>query len=257
MTALSLVFTMVFVLIVAAISMWQRLELERDILIGTIRAALQLLVVGYVLLWVFQTDSWPAILGIVLVMLVVAAQNASRKGGKLPQIRWWTFVAIALAEVVTVGLMLSLKIIPPTAQYVIPVSGMVIGNAMVNASLLLNRMTSEMASRTGEVEVWLSLGATPRHAAGAILRASVKASMIPSVDALKTVGLVQLPGMMTGQILAGTNPVEAVKYQILIMYSLASAAAVCSITLGVFCLPLFFNRNAQLVSQSEKLGELT
>ncbi|HYG60727.1 MAG TPA: iron export ABC transporter permease subunit FetB [Symbiobacteriaceae bacterium] len=247
MTEWSLILTPLFVIVVAMVSMWQRLGLERDLVVGTIRAALQLTAVGYVLQWIFGVGSWPGILIMLTVMLAVATQHAAKKGAGLPGVWLWTFAAIGLAEVVTVGLMLVLRIIPPTAQYLIPISGMVIGNAMVNAGLLLNRLQAEMAARRGEVEVWLSLGATPRQAAANVLQSAVKAAMIPSVDALKTVGLVQLPGMMTGQILAGASPVEAVKYQILVMYSLAAAAAVCSITLGRLCLRLHFNQSAQLV----------
>lgn len=247
MTPWSLAFTLVFVVVVAFISMWQRLELERDLLIGAVRAAVQLMAVGYILQWVFHTEAWPAILLMLFIMMAVAAYNAAKKGKGLPGIHIRVFAAILLSEVVTVGLMLLIRIIPPTAQYVIPISGMVIGNAMVNAGLLLNRLQAEVSARREEIEVWLSLGATPRQAGYAVLKAAVKASMIPSIDAMKTVGLVQLPGMMTGQILAGASPVQAVKYQILIVYSLAAAAAVGSIALGVLCLSLFFNRHAQLV----------
>jgi len=247
MSYLSLSFTLAFVFVVMGVSLWQKLDLERDLLIGTIRAAVQLLAVGWVLLWVFKLQSWIGILAMLAVMIGVAAQNAAKRGKGLPGVGVRVLAAIAFTEVITVGLMLLLHIIPATAQYVIPISGMVVGNAMVNAGLLLNRLQGEVSARRGEVEVWLALGATPRQAAAAVLKTAVKASMIPSVDALKTVGLVQLPGMMTGQILAGASPLEAVKYQILIMYSLAAAAAICSITLGALSVPLFFNRQAQLV----------
>lgn len=246
MSPTALLFTLAFVMVTAVVSMWQKMGLERDLLIGTVRAAVQLLAVGYVLLWVFKLESWPATVAMLTVMLTVAALNAANRAKNLPGVRWRVLGAIGLAEVVTVGLMLVLRIIPPTPQYLIPISGMVIGNAMVNAGLLLNRFQGEMNARRGEVEVWLALGATPRQAAAGVLKTAVKTAMIPSIDALKTVGLVQLPGMMTGQILAGASPIEAVKYQILIMYSLAAAAAVCSITLGYITLPLFFNRHAQL-----------
>jgi putative ABC transport system permease protein len=247
MTPISLIFTAAFVVIVALVSMWQRLELERDLLIGSVRAAVQLIAVGYVLLYVFELESWPAMIAMLAVMVAVATRNAAKRGRGLPSIHWPVLTAIVAAESVTMGLMLALRIIPPTPRYVISISGMIIGNAMIVAGLLLNRLQSEMAARRGEVEVWLALGATPRQAAGDVLKSAVKASMIPSIDALKTVGLVQLPGMMTGQILAGANPIQAVQYQILIMFSLAAAAAVCSITLGRLSLPLFFNRDAQLV----------
>ncbi|HEY3365689.1 MAG TPA: iron export ABC transporter permease subunit FetB [Symbiobacteriaceae bacterium] len=247
MSTTSLVFTLVFMLLVAGVSAWQKLDLEKDLLIGTLRAAVQLLAIGYVLLWVFKVESWPATLAILAVMLGVAGANAAKRGQGLPGVHARVLAAIVVAEVVTVGLMVVIRIIPATPRFLIPISGMVTGNAMVNAGLLLNRLKAEMNGRKGEVEVWLALGATPRQATAGVLKAAVKAAMIPSVDALKTVGLVQLPGMMTGQILAGASPLEAVKYQILIMYSLAAAAAVCSMLLGYLAVPLFFNRHAQLV----------
>jgi putative ABC transport system permease protein len=247
MSPFALVMTLAFVLIVVAVSLWQRMELERDLLIGTVRAAAQLILVGYVLLWVFQLDSWPAMGAMLAVMLVVAARNAASRATSLPGVTWRVLGVLALTEVVTVGLMLVLRIIPATARYIIPISGIVIGNAMVNAGLLLNRLRGEMTARRAEVEVLLALGASPRQAAAGVLKTAVKAAMIPSIDALKTVGLVQLPGMMTGQILAGASPVEAVKYQLLVMYALAAASAICSMVLGHLALPLFFNRQAQLL----------
>lgn len=247
MSTTSLLFTLAFMGLVALVSVWQKLDLEKELLIGTVRAAVQLLAIGYVLLWVFQVQSWAATLAILGVMLAVAGANAAKRGQGLPGLLSRVLAALVLTEVVTVGLMVLLRIIPPTPRYLIPISGMVTGNAMVNAGLLLNRLKAEMSARRGEVEAWLSLGATPRQATTAVLKAAVKAAMIPSVDALKTVGLVQLPGMMTGQILAGASPLEAVKYQILIMYSLSAAAAIGSMVLGFLAVPLFFNRSAQLI----------
>lgn len=247
MSPLALGFTLVFVFVVMMISVWQKLGLEKDLAIGTVRAAVQLLAVGYVLFWVFRLESWWATLAMLTVMVTVATQNAAKRGKGLPGVAARILAALVLTEVVTVGLMLLLRIIPPTPQYLIPISGMVIGNAMVNSGLLLNRLKGEVDARRSEIEVWLALGASPRQAGMGVMKAAIKAAMIPSVDALKTVGLVQLPGMMTGQILAGANPIEAVKYQILIMYSLSAAAAICSITLGALALPLFFNKADQLL----------
>lgn len=247
MTPTSLFFTVVFVALVAGVSYWQKLGLERDLAVGAARAAVQLMAVGYVLQWVFAAEHWLATLAMLGVMLGVAAYNASKRGQGLPGIGWRVLVALASAQAATLGLMAALRIIPFTPQYLIPISGMVVGNAMINAGLLLNRLKAEMEARRGEVEVWLALGASPRQATGAVLRSAVKAAMIPGIDALKTVGLVQLPGMMTGQILAGASPIEAVKYQVLVVYSLAAASAVCSIVLGRLTVPLFFDRATQAI----------
>lgn len=248
MSATALLFTLAFVLVVMGISLWQRLDLERDLLVGTLRAGLQLLLVGYVLLQVFAWESWAGTLAMVAVMVAVATHNAARRGRDLPGVGWRVLVAIAAAAVVTLGFMLALGIIPPSARYVVPISGMMTGNAMVVAGLLLNRLQAELAARRDQVQVWLALGATPRQAVAGVLKASVRAAMIPSIDAMKTVGLVQLPGMMTGQILAGASPLEAVKYQILIVFAIAAAAGISAMLLGLLCYPLYFNmRAAQLV----------
>ena len=246
MSSFTLSLTLAFTLLAVAASYWQRLSLERDILIGTVRAAVQLLAVGYILYFVFHAPSLIFTFLMVAVMVGVATQNASRRGKGLPGVQWRVLAALTLTEVVTIGLMLLFRMIQPTPQYVISLSGMIVGNAMVVAGLLLNRLQGEVDARRDELRVLLSLGATPRQAIQDQLRAAVRACMIPAVDSLKTVGLVQLPGMMTGQILAGASPIVAVRYQILIMFSLTSAAALCSIILGLLTYRLYFNQAYQL-----------
>lgn len=247
MSTTSLLFTLAFVGIAAVISLWQRLGLAKDLMVGTLRAGLQLLAIGYVLAWLFETKSLLAMLPILAVMLTVAALSAAKRAPGLPGIRWRVGLAISLGALLTVGLMLLLRIIPVEVRFILPFVGMMAGAAMTTCSSLLNRLEGEMAARRGEVELLLSLGATPRQASAQVLRAAVRAAMIPHVDILKTVGLVQLPGTMTGQILAGQSPVEAVKYQILIMYALTSTAAVAAIILGLLAYRLYFNDAAQLV----------
>jgi putative ABC transport system permease protein len=247
MTWSSLLFTVAFVGIAAVVSVWQRLGLAKDLLIGTVRAGVQLFAIGWILAWVFQVNSLLAMIPILAVQVIVATFSAARRGERLPGIRWRVGLAIGAATLLTVGLMVVMRIIPAQIRFVLPLSGMMTGAAMTTCSALLNRLEGEMASRRGEVELLLALGATPRQATDEVLRSSVRAAMIPHVDILKTVGLVQLPGTMTGQILAGQSPVEAVKYQILIMYALTSTAAVAAILLALFAYRLYFNEAAQLV----------
>ncbi|BDG60999.1 ABC transporter permease [Caldinitratiruptor microaerophilus] len=246
MSTAALLWTLSFTALAAVLSVYQRLGLERDIAVGAVRAGVQLLAVGYVLRLVFRAHSW-LYTGLMLTVMVAAAvQVATRRGGGMPGTRSRVAVAIAAAEIVTVGLMLVTGQIRFVAEHVIPLSGMVVGQSMVTAGLLLNRLRSEVGLRREEVQVWLSLGASPRQAVDRALRSAVRASMIPSIDSLKTVGLVQLPGMMTGQILAGADPVVAVRYQILVMFSLTSAAALTSILLGLLAYPLLFTPAQQL-----------
>lgn len=247
MSTTSLIFTLAFVGITALLAVWQRLGLAKDLMVGTLRAGLQLMVIGYVLAWIFNANSVLAMLPILAVMILVATYSAAKRAPGLPGIRWRVGLAIAAGSLLTVGLMLLLRIVPVQIRYILPFVGMMTGNAMTTCSVLLNRLEGEMAARRDEVELLLALGATPRQATAQVLRAAVRAAMIPHVDILKTVGLVQLPGTMTGQILAGQSPVEAVKYQILIMYALTSTAAVAAIILGLLAYRLYFNEAAQLV----------
>ena len=127
---------------------------------------------------------------------------------------------------------------------------MVIGNSMVLSILFLNRFTSEVESHQDETELVLSLGGTPKQAIHNQLINSIKAIMIPTIEIQKTVGLVQLPGMMSGQIIAGADPIQAVQFQLLIMFLLLTTASVTSVMLGFLSYPTLFNQRMQLIQKS-------
>jgi putative ABC transport system permease protein len=232
MSYTALAFTILFIMISMLISYWQKLGLEKDIAIGTVRAAVQLLAVGYVLQAVFASRSLWLLSAIIVVMIAVAARNASAKGKGMPGVFWRMTAALMVTELLTIGILLLLGIIEPTPRYIIPLSGMTVGNAMVAGGLFLTQLMRESEASRGEIETLLALGASPRQAVQGPLKRAVRYSMIPTIDGMKTVGLVQLPGIMTGMIIAGANPVEAVRYQILIVFAFTSSAAVTSMLLG-------------------------
>lgn len=246
MTTLALIFTLVFVAITIGISMWRKLGLERDIAWGTVRCVVQLLAVGYVLQYIFETENRLLILLIIAVMIVVAAWNAAKRGKGLKGLLWRIIIAVTATEIVTMSLLIGFRIIEATPKYIIPITGILMGNAMVVSGLLLSAMKREIDSARGEIETLLALGATGRQAIQVSLKRSVKTSMIPAIDSLKTVGLVQLPGMMTGMIVAGADPIEAVRYQILIMLIITCSAAITSIVLSMLSYGLWFTRDLRL-----------
>lgn len=246
MSLSSLAFTLLFVAVTVFVSMKQKLGLERDILWGTVRAAAQLLAVGLVLQYLFRSHSVWLILLVIAVMIAVAARHASRRGRGLPGIALRIAAAIAATEGMIMLLLLGADIIDRTPQYVISISGMTIGNAMVVAGLFLNQMGRETEASRGEIETLLALGANVRQAVQPSLKRAVKASMIPTIDGMKTVGIVQLPGMMTGMIIAGADPLQAVRYQILIVFAFASSAAVTSILLSLLSYRAWFTKELQL-----------
>lgn len=247
MNALALLLTLIFVLIPLFLSKTLQLGLEKDTVIATVRSIIQLFAVGYVLQFIFDSGNILYILLMVALMIAAAVQNARKKGASIRGITWKLVLTFVVIEVLTQGILLGLQITPPTAQYIIPLSGMVIGNSMVLGILFLNRFTSEVASRREETELILSLGGTPKQAIQRSLLASIKASTIPTIESQKTIGLVQLPGMMSGQIIAGADPLQAVMFQLLILFLLLTTAIVTSILLGFLSYPTKFNERMQVI----------
>lgn len=248
MSNLALGLSLGFVGLAAIVSRYQELGLERDLVTGLIRTIIQLTAIGYILSYVFATQHLIFIILMLLVMITVAAGNAAKRGKGIPGAQWIVLIGIASSEFVTLLMLLGMKMIPATPQYIIPLSGMIIGNSMVAAGVTLNRLCSEFNLRQGEVELALSLGAPPKRSALPVIQAAVKAGMIPTIDSMRTVGLVQLPGMMTGQILAGADPVLAVRYQILVMFMISGASAIASLIVVLMGYTRFFTPHAQLKS---------
>lgn len=242
------------VLIAVAISMWQRLGLARGFLVGGIRAVVQLVAVGYILVYLFANARWWLVLLALVVMLVAATVTATRRHGKSnggERRALWMISGTAM--LVSAGLTLAyvtqlvLHVRPwYDPRYLIPLFGMIVGNALNGAALAAERFASEMESRRGEVEAYLALGATSSRAAAEPVRRALVASLIPSVNGLMVVGLVQLPGMMTGQILAGQSPLLAVRYQIVVAFMLAGATAATAAMVVLWYRRRFFTSAAQL-----------
>jgi len=219
-----------FVVLAVALARLERLGLEKALIIGSIRACVQLMAMGFVLVLVFEMDRWYHVVPVVILMIVVGSRSAyQRVERKLPELQSVMMGSIAvavlavMAPVVTVVLRLEQWYQP---QYLIPISGMIIGNATTGCAVAADRLFAEMTLRRDEVEAMLCLGASWRQAARASIRAALRAGWMPTINAITVYGIVQLPGMMTGQVIGGVEPVEAVKYQVLIAYMLVGAVAI-------------------------------
>jgi len=242
----SMWFACLFVFIAILLSLWQRLKLEKEILISSLRSAVQLIVIGYVLQFVFEGNH-PLFIGLMIVIMIgVASWNAAQRGRGIQGAFWRIALTLFATECVTMAILIGFNIVEATPQYLIPLSGMIIGSSMIVAGLFLSHMMREAETSRGEIETLLCLGATRKQAVYEVVRRSVKASMIPTFDTMKTIGLVQLPGAMTGMIIAGASPVEAVRYQIIIMFSFSSAAAITAVLLALLSSPLWFTDDGML-----------
>lgn len=234
------------ILFALAISYWQELKLEKDILIGSVRALIQLLAVGFILKYVFNLDEWPLTILFMAVMITVASLNAGKRGKGIPGALRIVTIAIVTGSVITLVLLLTIGAITFKPSQVIPVMGMIVGNTMVATGLTLVRLKDNLQERRGEVLTALSLGATPRQAVKSSLQKAVKMGMIPTIDGMKTIGIVQLPGMMTGLILAGANPIVAVRYQLMVVFMLSAAVAIACVVASLLAYRTFFNAAYQL-----------
>lgn len=252
---LDLIIALIFVAITILVSYWHRLDLEQDIAIGTVRTFLQLLTVGFVLQQLFTAAHWAWVLLVLAIMTTVASRNAvKRQTGSQQGLFVIMVTAIATAGAITLLLVIGviLRVRPwYQPQYIIPIAGMIIGNAMNGAALVVNRLHSELTLRRNEVEAMLALGATAKQAAAEALRESLRTAMMPTINSMMTVGLVQLPGMMTGQIISGANPLDAVRYQIVVMLMIAAATAVTAMISAFRVLGVFFTPNHQLSPRLE------
>ncbi len=216
-------------LVSVGLSAWLRLGLGRDILIASTRMVVQLLLVGLILGRVFRLGSPLPILAIGLVMTALAAQAAAgRPSRRYPGLLLDCFIAIFGSSFLLTGFALAgiLRVRPWfEAQYAIPLLGMVLGNSLTSVALALDRFTTDLVTRRGEVETLLALGATRWEAAHPLIRTALRAGMMPTLNSMMVIGMVSLPGMMTGQILAGASPEHAVRYQIVVMFVHSASTA--------------------------------
>lgn len=214
----------ILILMLAALSIILKLNLATQIIIAAVRTVVQLLLIGLVLKVLFaQVDLlYIAILSIIMLLIAgreVMARQQRRFGGLwgygLGTLSMFvsSFTLTIYALIVVVGT-------EPwyAPQYAIPLLGMMLGNTMTGVSLALDKLTTTAWQQRNVIEARLILGEDWRTAIGDITRDSVRIGLMPMINAMAAAGLVSLPGMMTGQILSGTEPVEAVKYQILIMF---------------------------------------
>ncbi|WLD92058.1 iron export ABC transporter permease subunit FetB [Alkalihalobacillus sp. AL-G] len=246
-TNLSLTFIIVFVIIPVSLSYWFSLGLSKSILWASFRGVIQLILIGYVLTFLFSIPDWQGITLWVSVMVIIASINAAKRGGNISNVWVVVFITIAITEVFVLALWLGFGYIAFTPEKVIPISGMVIGNSMIAIGLALERLQNEFKEERGRVLAALSLGATPKQSSSRIIRATLKAALIPNIDGLKTIGLVQLPGMMTGLILGGVSPLDAVKFQIIISLSIFVSVAVCAMLVTLILYKNYFNDKMQLI----------
>jgi putative ABC transport system permease protein len=242
---------LVLVGLAIGISRWQKVGMEKDMLVAMVRSFVQLIAIGYALDLIFNAQGPFWILLVVGVMVGVAGYTAGERGKYVPQSKSVATLSVSVGTVLTLGLLIALQVFPFEPRYMIPIAGMVVGNAMTVTGLVMSRLRDDLKLQRIQIEAALALGATQRQAASSQLRRALTTGMAPLVDRTKTVGLISLPGAMTGMILAGASPLEAVQLQIIVMYMLIGAVAFSGLTATFLTYRQFFTRAHQLVLSDE------
>lgn len=242
----SLGLALILVLIALLVSKKEKLGLEKDIVWSIARAIVQLIIVGYVLKYIFDLNNrWLTVL-MVLFICVNAALNARKRSRNIDNAFLLSFIAITVSTTLTLVILVLSGSIEFMPMQVIPISGMIAGNAMVAVGLCYSNLNQRFTDNRQKIQEMLSLGASIKTASGTLIRDSIRAAMIPTVDAAKTVGLVSLPGMMSGLIFAGIDPVKAIKYQIMVTFMLLGTASISTIIAGYLAYRRFYTARAQL-----------
>src|SRR3954470_13415707 len=221
--------TLVLIAIAMAASYWRRADLEQDIAVAVARSFIQLTAVGYVIKAIFDSDSLWLVLALLAFMVVFGAWTARGRAKAVPHAFVPLLLALATAAAVTLALVLALNVFDPKPRFMVPVGGMVIGNAMTAASVALNRLADEIHDKAGLIEATLALGATARQASNRLVSRSLRSGLIPLIDQTKTTGMVFFPGTMVGALLGGATPIQAVRLQLILLWTLMGAAAISSL----------------------------
>lgn len=244
----------IFVLILILIVRIKGIRREREIVLATVRMTVQLIAVGYILEYVFGHANPYITLLLVGIMLSFAVHTIiKRSKNPLPQ-RMKGLIALSMCSGFAVSLCVFLFVVLGLRpwyepRYVIPIAGMIIGNSMTGIALGVNTLTGGMRSQKPLIEAALLFGTPPKTACRSVVNDAFDAAMLPTLNSMIGMGIVFLPGMMTGQILGGASPLIAIEYQIAIMLSMVGSVSLSVILFVQLGYKLFFNERAQLIEE--------
>jgi putative ABC transport system permease protein len=221
-------------------------NLLRELPLAQLRGIAQILAVGAILEWLLRGPQWTSLL-VLAGMMLAAASIVRRRAKSIPRAFTLALASIVCGAGSVLLIMIALGVIPLKVAMLVPVGSMVIAQTMNMQSIFLDRFRGEVASHVGEIESALALGSSPDVALGRYLRAAYRASLIPSLDNVKSLGIVWIPGIMAGMVLSGSSPVYAALYQFVVLTTIFSAAALTCLVSSYLVTRRVFSVNEQLL----------
>lgn len=246
-TPLSLSLAFILVLVGIFISYKEKLSTIKEILISVTRAVIQLVIVGYGLTYLFNLNS--EIITIILVMIIGfnAAHHAKKRSQGMPQAFKISLIAVFSALILTLTVLVLSKSILFIPSQVVPISGMIAGNAMTALGLTYRNLNQLFTDQRQQIQEKLALGATIKQASHSIIKQTIKLGMQPTLDSAKTIGIVSLPGMMSGLMFAGTVPTIAIMYQIMVTFMLVATTSISTYIAVILAYKQAFNEKSQFI----------
>lgn len=250
-TIWQLISAYLFILILLAIVRWRKIPREKEIIISTLRMTIQLVLVGYVLVYIFENENMFYSLIVLVIMETFAIYNIYKRAKHQLSKNLKKIIAISMVTGTLLSFFYFNFVVVQFSpwydpRYFITIAGMLIGNSMTGITLGVSSLMEGFISRKKEVEAALMLGATPNKASKGIVNRAFDSAILPTINNMVGMGIVFLPGMMTGVILSGASPLEAIKYQIAIMLGITGSVSLSVILFLYFGYKTFFNNYAQL-----------
>lgn len=248
-TALGL--TALLLVIPIIISYKEGLHIIKDLIVATLRAVVQLIILGFLLHYIFKiNDKWLLVLCVFVIIVNASWNTISRSSPVMHHVFLISFVAIFVGTALPLAGTIATGAIQFTANEVIPIGGMLANNGLIAINLAYQNLDRAFVQEGTNIESKLSLAATPKLASKGAIRESIRLAIVPTIDSVKTYGLVSIPGMMTGLIIGGVPPLQAIKFQLLVVFIHTTATIMSALIATYLSYGQFFNARHQLVARN-------
>ncbi|HDI7482398.1 iron export ABC transporter permease subunit FetB [Staphylococcus aureus] len=248
-TALGL--TALLLVIPIIISYKEGLHIIKDLIVATVRAVVQLIILGFLLHYIFKiNDKWLLVLCVFVIIVNASWNTISRSSPVMHHVFLISFVAIFVGTALPLAGTIATGAIQFTANEVIPIGGMLANNGLIAINLAYQNLDRAFVQDGTNIESKLSLAATPKLASKGAIRESICLAIVPTIDSVKTYGLVSIPGMMTGLIIGGVPPLQAIKFQLLVVFIHTTATIMSALIATYLSYGQFFNARHQLVARN-------
>ncbi|HCZ8055820.1 TPA: iron export ABC transporter permease subunit FetB [Staphylococcus aureus] len=248
-TALGL--TALLLVIPIIISYKEGLHIIKDLIVATVRAVVQLIILGFLLHYIFKiNDKWLLVLCVFVIIVNASWNTISRSSPVMHHVFLISFVDIFVGTALPLAGTIATGAIQFTANEVIPIGGMLANNGLIAINLAYQNLDRAFVQDGTNIESKLSLAATPKLASKGAIRESIRLAIVPTIDSVKTYGLVSIPGMMTGLIIGGVPPLQAIKFQLLVVFIHTTATIMSALIATYLSYGQFFNARHQLVARN-------